>query len=137
LERLIPPWENAKMVESSGSLKPGALGVVRTKLGPFSWNWVAEHMEYEPGRMFADRQGQGPFSFWYHRHLFLDDGQGGTILRDEVDYRLPLGMLGERLGQRFVESRLRKMFDYRHRVTKQMFESGEYTRVEEVRPAPR
>jgi len=136
LERLIPPWENVKLVTTSGSLKPGARVVLRSRLGPFCWNWVAEHTEYEPGRMFADRQVDGPFSYWYHRHLFLYDGQGGTILRDEVDYRLPLGMLGERLGQSFVESRLRKMFDYRHRVTKQLVESGEYTPVGRVRPAP-
>jgi len=85
--------------------------------------------------MFADRQVHGPFSYWYHRHFFLDDGQGGTILRDEVDYRLPFGMLGERIGQSFVESRLKKMFDYRHQVTKQMVESGEYTPAGKVRPA--
>jgi len=86
--------------------------------------------------MFADRQVHGPFSYWYHRHLFLDDTQGGTILRDEVNYRLPLGMLGEFLGQSFVESRLQKMFDYRHRVTKELVESGEYSPVGRVRPAP-
>jgi ligand-binding SRPBCC domain-containing protein len=136
LERLIPPWENVKLVAASGSLKPGSRVVLRSRQGPFSWNWVAEHTEYEPGRMFADRQVQGPFSYWYRRHLFLDEGQGGTILRDEVDYRLPLGMLGERLGQSFVKSRLRKMFDYRHRVTKQLVESGEYTPADKVRPVP-
>jgi ligand-binding SRPBCC domain-containing protein len=136
LERLIPPWENVKLVAASDSLKPGARVVLRTRLGPFSWNWVAEHTEYEPGRMFADRQVHGPFSYWYHRHLFLDDGQGGTILRDAVAYRLPLGMLGERLGQSFVESRLKKMFDYRHRVTKHLVEAGEYTPTSNVRSAP-
>jgi ligand-binding SRPBCC domain-containing protein len=86
--------------------------------------------------MFADRQVDGPFAYWYHRHLFSDDGQGGTILRDEVDYRLPLGLLGERLGQRFVESRLKKMFDYRHLITKQIVESGEYTPASAVRSPP-
>ncbi len=136
LERLIPPWEKVKVVQRSGSLEPGTRVVLRTRLGLFSWKWVAEHTEYEPGRMFADRQVHGPFSYWYHRHLFLDDGQGGTILRDEVDYQLPLGKLGERLGQSLVESRLRKMFDYRHRVTQQMAESGEYSAAGTGRSAP-
>jgi ligand-binding SRPBCC domain-containing protein len=126
LERLIPPWEKVQVIESTGSLRPGARVVMRTRVGPFPMEWVAEHTEYEPGRLFADRQVRGPFAYWYHRHLFLDDGQGGTILRDEVDYRPPLGKLGELLGARFVESKLKRMFDYRHLATKQILESGSY-----------
>ncbi len=68
--------------------------------------------------MFADRQVRGPFAYWYHRHLFLDDGEGETLLRDEVDYRLPLGMLGELLGSRFVNLKLQKIFDHRHEATR-------------------
>src|SRR3954469_15521255 len=82
-ERLIPPWEHVELIASSGSLQPGSRVVLRTKLGPISLDWVAEHTEYERGKMFADRQIRGPFRYWYHRHLFEDDGRGGTILRDE------------------------------------------------------
>ena len=124
LEKLTPPWEKVTVIESPGSLTPGTRAVLRTKVGPFAVEWVAEHTEYEQGRMFADRQVRGPFAFWYHRHLFLDDGQGGTLLRDEVDYRPPLGMIGEFLGARFLDSKLKKMFDYRHEATKRIVESA-------------
>jgi ligand-binding SRPBCC domain-containing protein len=117
LEKLTPPWEKVTVVESPGTLTPGTRAVLRTKVGPFAMEWVAEHTEYEPGRMFADRQVRGPFAYWYHRHWFLDDGRGGTLLRDEVDYRPPLGMIGEFLGARFLDSKLKKMFDYRHEAT--------------------
>jgi len=126
LEKLTPPWEHVTVVESSGSIRPGARVVLRTRLGPFSLDWVAEHTEYEPGKLFADRQVRGPFAYWYHRHIFLDDGQGGTILRDEVEYRPPLGKLGELFGSSFVESKLKKMFDYRHEATRRILESGEF-----------
>jgi len=76
LEKLTPPWEKVTVIESPGSLTPGTRVVLRTKVGPFAVEWVAEHTEYEPGRMFADRQVRGPFAYWYHRHLFLDDGRG-------------------------------------------------------------
>jgi ligand-binding SRPBCC domain-containing protein len=68
------------------------------KVRPISLDWVAEHTEHELDRLFADRQIQRPFTYWYHRHLFLDDGQGGTILRDEVDFRPPQGTPGEFFG---------------------------------------
>jgi ligand-binding SRPBCC domain-containing protein len=127
LQWLIPPWEKMDIVESSGSLLPGSRVVLRGRLlGFLPVQWVAEHIEYEPPRLFADRQVSGPFAYWYHRHHILDDGQGGTILRDEVDYRLPLGALGRWLGGWLVRRKLQWMFDYRHGVTRRMIESGEW-----------
>ena len=90
--------------------------------------WIAEHTEYQRGRMFADRQVEGPFSSWYHRHLFLDDGQGGTLLRDEVEYEPPMGMVGRLLAGNLLESKLRKMFDYRHEITRRIVETGDFPR---------
>lgn len=124
LERLTPPWEHVEVVASSGTIRPGDRVVLRVKVGPFAVDWVAEHTEYEPERLFADRQVRGPFAYWYHRHRFLDDGRGGTILRDEVDYRLPMGKLGDWLGTRFMESKLQKLFGYRHEITRRILESG-------------
>src|SRR4051794_10580595 len=111
LEALIPPWEKVRVVDPPSSLEPGTRVILKTRIGPFSVTWVAEHTEYVAGKFFADRQVRGPFAYWVHRHRFLDDGHGGTILRDEVDYRPPLGKLGHLLGTRFVESKLEKMFD--------------------------
>lgn len=131
LERLTPPWERVEFLEGGESIRPGARLVLSVPVGPFRMRWVAEHTEYEPGRMFADRQVEGPFASWYHRHLCLDDGRGGTLLRDEVDYQPPLGPLGRFLGQAFIRSKLEKMFDYRHEVTRQIVEAGDF-----VHPGP-
>ena len=125
-QRLTPPWERVEVIEGGTSLKPGARVVLSTSLGPFRLRWVAEHTEYEPGRMFADRQIEGPFASWYHRHLFLDDGHGGTLLRDEVEYEPPLGVVGRLLAGGLLESKLRKMFDYRHDTTRRIVETGDF-----------
>lgn len=121
LARLVPPWENVRITEGGGSLHIGSRVVLKSALGPIRLTWVAEHMEYAPPHLFADRQVSGPFAKWYHRHHFLDDGHGGTILRDEVEYELPYGWLGQ-LGSSFVKRKLDRMFDYRHQVTKQTLE---------------
>jgi hypothetical protein len=126
LGRLTPPWERV-VVESGGdSIRPGSRVALRTALGPFRLRWVAEHTEYDPPRLFADRQLSGPFAMWYHRHRMIDDGRGGTILRDEVDYELLLGALGRWLGGRMVRRKLVLMFDYRHEVTRRVVESGDF-----------
>jgi ligand-binding SRPBCC domain-containing protein len=129
LASLIPPWEAMSVIESSGSLRPGSRVVLMGKVGPMRVRWVAVHTEYEPPRLFADRQESGPFASWYHRHWFLDDGQGGTLLRDEVDYEPPLGWVGRWLGGWFVRQKLERMFSYRHDVTRRIVEGrvGEET----------
>ncbi len=124
LLRLTPPWESVAVEQGGESLRPGSRVVLRTKIGPCHPRWVAEHTEYEAGRMFADRQVSGPFASWYHRHWFLDDGNGGTLLRDEVEYTPPLGMLGQLAGGRYLERKLRKMFEYRHDATRRAVESA-------------
>ena len=121
--RLTPPWEHVEVLEGGGSLEPGSRVVLKTKVGPITVKWVAEHVACESGKMFADRQVSGPFASWNHRHLFLDDGAGGTILRDEVDYEPPLGALGKLLAASYLERKLQRMFDYRHDVTKRLVES--------------
>lgn len=125
LQQLIPPWENMKRVESDGSLQPGSQVVLRGSLGVIPIQWVAIHTEYDPPHLFADRQESGPFASWYHRHRFLDDGQGGTLLRDEVEYAVPLGVIGRWLGGWLVRRKLEAMFAYRHEKTKSLIESGE------------
>jgi ligand-binding SRPBCC domain-containing protein len=124
LLRLTPPWEHVRLLQGGDSLRPGSRVVLETHVGPFPCQWVAEHTEYEPGRMFADRQIRGPFASWYHRHLFLDDGRGGTILHDEVDYEPPMGAMGRLLLKGYLRNRLQRLFDWRHETTRQIVESS-------------
>ena len=124
LEKLIPPWETMRVVESAGSLKSGSRVVLEGRKGPMKMRWVALHTEDDPPHLFADMQASGPFAFWNHRHLFLDDGRGGTLLRDEIDYGLPMGWLGRLLLGAMTRRQLTRMFAYRHEVT-----SREVTRI--------
>ena len=122
LQQLIPPWENVRVISGGGSLRVGERVILRMKLGPIPLDWVAEHFAYDPPHLFADRQISGPFAKWEHRHHFGDDGKGGTILRDEVEYTPPLGWIGRILGGPFIRRKLERMFDYRHRTTRSLIE---------------
>lgn len=128
LEQLIPPWENMKPVESANSLRPGSRVVLRGRIGFIPIQWIAIHTEYDPPHLFADRQESGPFAYWYHRHRFLDDGQGGTLLRDEVEYTIPLGLLGHWLAGWLVRRKLEAMFTFRHEKTRSLIEAKESKR---------
>ena len=121
---ITPPWER---VTVDGAVPPIAVGnriVLKTKIGPFPATWVAEYVEVEPGRLFADRQVSGPFAAWLHRHIFLPDGAGGTVLRDSVEYEPPFGVLGRVFGGWFIKKKLKDMFEFRHQATKRMIEEA-------------
>lgn len=115
-ERLTPPWERVERVAGGGSLEPGSRLVLRTRVGPIARLWVAEHTDLEPGRRFRDVQVRGPFARWEHTHSMRPVGSG-CELEDRVEYDLPLGALGRLAGGRLAERRVRRLFDYRHRVT--------------------
>jgi len=69
---------------------------------------------------FTDEMVDGPFDRWLHTHSFYADGDG-TVLRDRIEYELPLGGLGDAvapLGWLGFEP----MFRDRHRRTREHLE---------------
>jgi ligand-binding SRPBCC domain-containing protein len=122
LERLTPPWERARVLSAAPSLRVGERAVVETRVfGVVPVRWVAEHTAYDPPRMFEDVQRQGPFRRWRHRHLVAPH-ENGAVLRDEVDFEPPLGAVGRLFAPLLVLPRLRRLFEYRHRVTREWCE---------------
>ncbi|MED5486607.1 MAG: TIGR01777 family oxidoreductase [Candidatus Thermoplasmatota archaeon] len=110
--RLMPPWEVADLVSSDDSLEDGAKRIFRFPMGPIKMTWVAEHTGYNPPEKFEDVMKKGPFSSWHHVHRFVDTG-GSTIVQENIDYKLPLGVLGRVFGSRMVRKRLDRMFKAR------------------------
>ena len=117
-ERLTPPWERIEIKARTGEgIKPGARVTVLAGAGPWRMEWVAEHRDHVPGRMFRDVALRGPFAHWDHCHEFSDTPDGGCVLRDRVEYAPPGGAAGRALAGSFVRRKLEALFAYRHAVT--------------------
>jgi ligand-binding SRPBCC domain-containing protein len=122
-ERLVPPWENAKIIQKADITKIGSQAIIEQKIfGLIPSRWVAEHTKYEPPKMFEDVQLSGPFSSWRHQHIILPHAEG-AILRDEIEYEPPMWFLGKIAAPFAVIPKLEKMFDYRHEITKKWCET--------------
>lgn len=121
-ERLQPPWQKSEVIEPPNSLAVGTRVVLRVKIGPVWQRIVAEHVEYEPGYMFADRMVEGPFKSWLHRHIVTPRGPDESLLTDDVEYELPLGIVGSVFGRHVSKLALKRLFDFRHRVTREACE---------------
>ena len=120
--RLMPPWEDSRIIEAAPTLQPGARAVVETKiLGLFKARWVSLHTAYNPPQMFEDVQVSGPFRSWRHRHI-VEPHASGAVLRDEIEYEPPMSFIGAAFAPLVVVPRLEKLFAYRHEITRQWCE---------------
>lgn len=122
LRLLTPPWEPTRVLRAAPNLRVGSAALIETRvLGLIPVRWLARHTLYDPPRMFEDVQVEGPFKSWRHRHV-VEPHEKGAVLRDEVEYETPLGAFGRLAAPLLVEPRLRRLFDYRHRVTREWCE---------------
>lgn len=120
-ERLTPPGEPVRVLRHPGHLRDGAEVSLRVGPRPFSLRWDLVHADYRPGESFTDRQTRGPFARWVHVHRMIPDGPLACVLEDEIEYALPFGGPLARLARPLVARKLERLFEFRHRVTREAF----------------
>ena len=83
---------------------------------PWRVGWVARITEFAWNSHFCDEQVRGPFASWKHRHGIsaeVREGVNGTFISEEVEYRLPMGPLGDAADAMFVRRQMETTFAYR------------------------
>jgi ligand-binding SRPBCC domain-containing protein len=121
LERLTPPWLHFETLTApETSLRRGTLLDYRLRLHGFRLRWQSEIKRWDPPHSFVDRQTRGPYSFWEHEHTFVKK-DAGTLVADHVEYAVPGGWLVQKF---LVSPDLERIFRFRHRVLKEIFDSG-------------
>lgn len=112
LERITPPELRFRIVTPLPlEMGRGTLIDYRLRLAGVPFAWRTEISEWDPPRSFTDRQIRGPYETWIHRHRF-EEREGGTLMTDEVRWRLPLRPLGE-VAAPVVRAQLGRIFRYR------------------------
>jgi ligand-binding SRPBCC domain-containing protein len=74
--------------------------------------WKSRIIGYKPPEQFTDVQLVGPYRSWSHLHTF-EETDSGTLMRDTITYRLPLGPLGNVVHAIAVRRQLEDIFRYR------------------------
>lgn len=98
----------------------GALIRYRLSLHGLPMQWLTRIDEWRPGRSFVDRQLRGPYALWVHRHTFAAHPQG-TLVRDRVDYALPLDPFSRPAHPFLVKPRIERIFAHRREVLARTF----------------
>jgi len=136
LTALTPDWmhlrvERVDTPDGTDAAADDALDVgseIRLSLRPFGvgprQRWVSRITRRERAdgtAVFEDVMDDGPFPTWRHTHRFYAVSEGATLVRDRLEYELPVvgGLLGP-LGWLGFEP----MFRDRHRRTKRLLEGS-------------
>lgn len=122
-ESLMPPWIAVRNVRPAKSLEVGAVARLEQRVGPIWIEIVAEHVDYARNERFVDVMTKGPFRAWRHEHRFEPHEQGCRLV-DSIVYEPPLGILGRLAAPLAIKPQLQRMFEYRHKVTREAVESG-------------
>ena len=85
--------------------------------------WVTEITHVVDKKYFDDEQRFGPYALWHHKH-FLKEIPGGVEMEDIVDYKVPMGILGQMVHPFLVAPKLKEIFDYRRAKLIELF--GEF-----------
>lgn len=121
LERITPPALRFRILTPRPiALGTGTLIDYRLSLFGVPFGWRTRIEAYQPPVGFVDVQLAGPYRHWRHTHAF-EDAPGGTLMRDRVEYRLPLGPLGDLAHAVVVRRQLRAIFDHRREVIARLF----------------
>lgn len=83
-------------------------------------SWMTEITHIRKPHYFVDEQRHGPYSIWHHQHHFKEV-DGGTEITDIVDYKLPLGILGNIAHSLLVNKKLNEIFDHREQKLREIF----------------
>jgi hypothetical protein len=125
LEAITPPWLRFRVLTRNVALGEGALIDYRLSLHRVAVAWRTRIEEWEPGRCFVDVQLRGPFARWEHLHAF-ESVDGGTLIADRVDYRMPFGPLGGLAHTALIARDLDRIFDFRREAVARLL--GQPTR---------
>jgi ligand-binding SRPBCC domain-containing protein len=122
LQRLTPEWLRFEILTPTAiEIRQGTLLDYRLRLRGIPLRWQSEIQVWQPPHRFIDRQTRGPYSLWVHEHTFTEK-DNGTLVGDKVEYAVPGGRLVQKF---FVAPDLERIFQYRHRVLEEIFQSAD------------
>ena len=116
-ERLVEPGR------TKGLLELGDLVAFEGRHFGIRQRFVARIVEMSPPRRFVDEMVRGAFRWLRHEHEFHVHARG-TLMRDLLQWRSPLGLLGRIADALFVERHVESFVRSKQQNLKRMAEKG-------------
>ena len=124
LELLTPQWLRFQILTPQPiHMFPGTLIDYRLHWHGIPMRWRTQITAWQPPHAFEDLQLKGPYKLWRHIHRF-QAVDGGTLIRDRVEYLLPFGIVGGMVHAFSVRRNVERIFAFREQKVEGIFGSG-------------
>ena len=122
LKRITPDYMGFKIINGTAD-KMYAGQIIQYMVTPvmgIPTKWVTEITHVDDGNYFVDEQRFGPYSLWHHKH-FIKAIKNGVEMKDIIDYKIPLGLIGRIAQPILVAPKLKEIFEYRKNALIELF----------------
>lgn len=131
LQVITPPSLNLRIISAQHNDQIAEGQTIEYRVSPLfgiSLYWMTEITRVEKEQLFIDEQRRGPYRLWRHHHYFraID---GGTEMKDVVQYALPFGLLGG-VARGIVKKELHNIFTYRYNKVEELMGKWEGNKME-------
>lgn len=120
LDALTPPWLHFRILTPEVKLQQGVEIAYTLRWRGIPLRWLTEIGVWEPPNRFVDQQQRGPYRRWIHEHTF-EETEGGTLMRDRVDYAVPGWFLAPLIQRWVVTPDVERIFAYRLEKMRSLF----------------
>jgi len=120
IKKITPPDTKVEILEIDPPLKKGSIVKLRATKFFIPQMWEVEIEKLDELHLIVDLAKKSPFFYWRHEHRFSQEG-GKVKMEDYVEFIPPFGILGDLVTPLILRD-LDKMFTYRHKKTKEIFE---------------
>lgn len=113
LEALTPPFLRFRVLTPPPYVMRAGLELdYHITMRGLPLRWKSRISAYTAGHSFVDEALRSPYAYWRHTHTFEARG-ADTLVRDHVEYGLPLGPLGRIAHALVVRRDLERIFAFR------------------------
>lgn len=112
-ERGIPPAFEAELLESGPFREKTVLKWRLTRFG-VSFDWAVKIESVKANEKVTLSQTIGLFDEWMLTQELLEHGENATKIKDTIEYRLPLGIVGAVVDDLYARRELRNLLESRH-----------------------
>ncbi len=132
LNTLTPPWLNFQILTPPPiTMGVGTLIDYKLRIRGMPIRWQTEITRWDPPFAFEDRMNRGPYRHWLHTHTFEVEN-GGTKIRDHVDYAVPGWFVEPLVHRLMVAPDLQTIFEYRQQKIRENLANDTAIHVDRV-----
>ncbi|MEP7235279.1 MAG: SRPBCC family protein [Ignavibacteriota bacterium] len=126
LSLISPPWMKATLLRESGEGLGKIIDMQVVQYNIFPSHWLVRIEEFDRPFRLTDLVLSGPMKFFKHTRTFSQPCASLTQLTDHLEYEVPFGFIGDLADKLSIKKMMAQMFEYRHKLTKEILEAKFY-----------